>query len=89
MNDRPPRPKPKPEPRWTPLNNARSEVLREIKGKPFYKPQKPMLTSPEHRFIHKNYEFHETHGHNTEECLSLKYFLGGSSEEGKPEPVLE
>ena len=34
-----------------------------------------MLTSPEHRSIHKNCKFYETHGHNTKDCLSLKYFL--------------
>ncbi|KAL8105680.1 hypothetical protein AgCh_029469 [Apium graveolens] len=38
---RKPKPKrePKPEPEWTPLNRPRVEILREVKGKPFYYPR--------------------------------------------------
>ena len=88
-NDKPFRPEPKPEPKWTPLNRTRAEILREIKGKPFYQPPKPMLTSPERRSTQKNCEFHETHGHDTEECLSLKYFLEDQVEKGNLNQYLE
>ena len=73
--ERPQKPEPKPQPKWTPFNRARAEILQEIKGKPFYQPPKPMLTSLEHRSLHKNWEFHKTHGHNIEDCMSFKYFL--------------
>ena len=40
---------PRPEPEWTPLNQTRAEILKEVKGKPFYYPPKPMLAPPESR----------------------------------------
>ena len=58
----------------TPLNRPRADILKEV-GKPFYQTPKWMLTGPNHRSIHKHCYFHETHDHNTKDCMSLKYFL--------------
>ncbi|XP_074328432.1 uncharacterized protein LOC141666341 [Apium graveolens] len=44
-NDRKPKPKkePKLEPEWTPLNRPRADILREVKGKPFYYPPEAVV----------------------------------------------
>ncbi|XP_074366491.1 uncharacterized protein LOC141707301 [Apium graveolens] len=69
--------KPKQEQDWTPLNRSREEILKEIKDKSFYypPPKKPMQTPPESRPCNTQNDYHETHGHKTENCLSLKYFI--------------
>ncbi|XP_074373594.1 uncharacterized protein LOC141713934 [Apium graveolens] len=73
-NERKPKAKrePKSEPEWTPLNRPRADILREVKGKPFYYPPKPLLAPPENRAGEKYCGYHEDHGHTTENCFSLK-----------------
>ncbi|KAK1383956.1 hypothetical protein POM88_021691 [Heracleum sosnowskyi] len=66
---------PRPEPNWTPHNRDRADILKEVRDKPFYYPPKPMATGPENRSVHKHCDYHETHGHTTENCLSLKFFV--------------
>ncbi|XP_074351327.1 uncharacterized protein LOC141690421 [Apium graveolens] len=66
---------PKQERDWTPLNMTREEILKEVKEKPFYYPTKPMQTPPESRPYNRQCDYHETRGHKTENCLSLKYFI--------------
>ncbi|XP_063940240.1 uncharacterized protein LOC135149175 [Daucus carota subsp. sativus] len=66
---------PKPEPDWTPLNRSREDILKEIRDKPFYYPPKPMQTPPESRPANRHCDYHGTHGHKTENCISLKYFI--------------
>lgn len=73
---------PKPEPEWTPLNRPRAEILKKVRDKPFYYPPKPMQTPPESRSLGRHCDYHETHGHKTENCLSLKYFIEGQIEKG-------
>lgn len=70
-----PKSEPKPEPEWTPLSRTREEILAEIKDKPFFIPPKPMQAPLDKRATNKHYEYHETHDHNTEYCISLKYFI--------------
>lgn len=71
----PQRPDRRPEPEWTKFTLPRATILREIRGKPFYLPPAPMHSSPEDRPKEKHCDYHETHGHYTDNCLSLKYFL--------------
>nr|XP_017221119.1 PREDICTED: uncharacterized protein LOC108197890 [Daucus carota subsp. sativus] len=66
---------PKPEPEWTPLNRSREDILKEVRDKPFYYPPKPMQTPPESRPTNRHCDYHSTHGHKTENCISLKYFI--------------
>ncbi|XP_074361012.1 uncharacterized protein LOC141701219 [Apium graveolens] len=56
-SERKPKPKrePKPEPEWTPLNRPRADILREVKGKPFYYPPKPLLAPRGNRARDKHY----------------------------------
>ncbi|XP_074347888.1 uncharacterized protein LOC141686735 [Apium graveolens] len=54
---------------------TREEILKEVKDKPFYYPLKPIQTPPESRPYNRQCDYHETHGHKTENCLSLKYFI--------------
>ncbi|XP_074324007.1 uncharacterized protein LOC141660928 [Apium graveolens] len=73
---------PKQEPDWTPLSMTREEILKEVKDKPFYYPLKPMQTPPESRPYNRQCDYHETHGHKTENCLSLKYFIEDQVKKG-------
>ncbi|XP_074359720.1 uncharacterized protein LOC141699792 [Apium graveolens] len=73
---------PKQEPDWTPLNMTREEILKKVKDKPFYYPPKPMQTPPESRPYNRQCDYHETHGHKTENCLSLKYFIEDQVKKG-------
>ncbi|XP_074337356.1 uncharacterized protein LOC141674548 [Apium graveolens] len=73
---------PRKEPDRTPLNRTREEILKEIKGKPFYYPLKPMQTPPESRPYNRQYDYHETNEHKTENCLSLKYFIEDQVKKG-------
>ena len=76
------KPEPRPEPDWTPLNRPRSDILKEVRDKPFYYPPNPMITAPENRSVHKHCDYHETHGHKTENCLSLKFFIEDQIKKG-------
>ncbi|XP_063938044.1 uncharacterized protein LOC135147920 [Daucus carota subsp. sativus] len=66
---------PKPEPEWTPLNRSREDILKEVRDKPFYYAPKPMQTPPESRPANRHCDYHGTHSHKTENCISLKYFI--------------
>ncbi|XP_074326966.1 uncharacterized protein LOC141664905 [Apium graveolens] len=79
-----PKPKrePKPEPEWTPLNRPRDDILREVKGKPFYYPPKPLLAPPENRARDKHCGYHEDHGHTMENCFSFKMFIEDQIKKG-------
>ncbi|XP_074351977.1 uncharacterized protein LOC141691134 [Apium graveolens] len=79
---------PKQEPNWTPLNMAREEILKEVKDKPFYYPPKPIQTPPESRPYNRQCNYHETHDHKTENCLSLKYFIEDQVKKGNMKKYL-
>ncbi|XP_074374473.1 uncharacterized protein LOC141714876 [Apium graveolens] len=61
---------------------TQEEILKEIKDKPFYYPLKSMQTPPESRTYNRQCDYHETHGHKTENCLSLKYFIEDEVKKG-------
>ncbi|XP_074323142.1 uncharacterized protein LOC141660080 [Apium graveolens] len=90
-NDRKPKPKkePKPEPEWTPLNRPRADILREVKGKPFYYPPKPLLAPPGNRARDKHCGYHEDHGHTTENCFSFKMFIEDQIKKGNMNQYLQ
>ena len=78
-----PRPERRPEPEWTSFSMPRAAILREIKGKPFFQAPTPMRASTDIRDASKHCDYHETHGHTTEGCLALKYFLERLLREGQ------
>ncbi|XP_074327075.1 uncharacterized protein LOC141665018 [Apium graveolens] len=90
-NERKPKAKrePKPKPEWTPLNRPRADILREVKGKPFYYPPKPLLAPPENRARDKHCGYHEDHGHTTENCFSLKMFIEDQIKKGNMNQYLQ
>ncbi|XP_074351663.1 uncharacterized protein LOC141690791 [Apium graveolens] len=61
---------------------TREEILKEVKDKPFYYPPKLMQTPPESRPYNRQCDYHETFGHKTENCLSLKYFIEDQVKKG-------
>ncbi|XP_017237355.1 uncharacterized protein LOC108210538 [Daucus carota subsp. sativus] len=65
----------RPEPTFTVFSMPREDILKEIRNKPFFSPPPPMWTTPEKRNSSEHCGYHETHGHSTESCKSLKYFL--------------
>lgn len=65
----------RPEPTFTVFSMPREDILKEIRNKPFFSPPAPMWTAPEKRDSTEHCDYHGTHGHSTESCKSLKYFL--------------
>ena len=50
--ERPMKSEPRPDgPHWIPLNRLRADILKEVKGKPFFQPPKLMLTGLDHLSI--------------------------------------
>ncbi|XP_074356107.1 uncharacterized protein LOC141695791 [Apium graveolens] len=80
---------PKPEPEWTPLNRPRADILREVKGKPFYYPPKPLLAPPGNKARDKHCRYHEDHGHTTENCFSFKMFIEDQIKKGNMNQYLQ
>lgn len=70
----PPRPDRRPELALTRFTLSRATILNEIKGKPFYLPPPPMFSTTDERPKDKHCNYHETHGHHTDNYLALKYF---------------
>nr|XP_017221349.1 PREDICTED: uncharacterized protein LOC108198081 [Daucus carota subsp. sativus] len=70
---------PKPEPEWTPLNRSREDILKEVRDKPFYYAPKPMQTPPESRPTNRHCDYHDTHGHKTENSISSSISLTSKS----------
>ncbi|XP_074336339.1 uncharacterized protein LOC141673488 [Apium graveolens] len=79
------KPKAKREPKLEP----RADILREVKGKPFYYPPKPLLAPPENRAQDKHCGYHEDHGHTTENCFSLKMFIEDQIKKGNMNQYLQ
>ncbi|GKV48647.1 hypothetical protein SLEP1_g55446 [Rubroshorea leprosula] len=78
--DRPPTPTPQPMAKhvaWTPFNLSRSQILMQIKNKMELRRPLPMRSSPASRDHNRYCDFHQDHGHTTEECNILKYELEG------------
>jgi hypothetical protein len=58
--------------KWTPLNTTLSNVLMEIKRDPAFRWPPRMRTPPEKRNNKKFCEYHNDHGHQTEDCMVLR-----------------
>ncbi|XP_074377258.1 uncharacterized protein LOC141718773 [Apium graveolens] len=80
---------PKPEPEWMPLNRPQADILREVKGKPFYYPPKPLLAPPENRVQDQHCGYHEDHGHTTKNYFSLKMFIEDQIKKGNMNQYLQ
>ncbi|XP_074327908.1 uncharacterized protein LOC141665823 [Apium graveolens] len=80
---------PQPEPEMMPLNRSWVNILWEVKDKPFYYPQKPLLVPPENRARDKHCGYHEDHGHTTENCFSLKMFIEDQIKKGNMNRYLQ
>ena len=65
----------RPEPNFTVFSMPREDILKEIRGKPFFTDPPPMWTSAGDRDSSKHCDYHGTHEHTTESCNSLKHFL--------------
>ncbi|XP_062166896.1 uncharacterized protein LOC133873182 [Alnus glutinosa] len=58
--------------KWTPLNASLTEVLMELKKDPHYQRPTPIPRNPPLRLAHKYCAFHDSYGHLTEQCVSLR-----------------
>ncbi|GKV12323.1 hypothetical protein SLEP1_g23482 [Rubroshorea leprosula] len=67
---------------WTPFNLPRSQILMQIKNKMELRRPLPMRSSPASRDQSRYCDFHQDHGHITEECNSLKSELEGLARKG-------
>jgi hypothetical protein len=69
--------------KWTPLNASLTEVLMELKKDPNYQRPRPIQGDPPPRLAHKYCVFHNSYGHLTEQCLSLRQLIEKFIENGK------
>jgi hypothetical protein len=69
--------------KWTPLNASLTEVLMEIKKVPTYQMPKPIPGILPTQLAHKFCAFHDSYGHLTEQCVSLRQLIEKFIENGK------
>jgi hypothetical protein len=69
--------------KWTPLNASLTEVLMELKKDPNYQRLRPIPGDPPPRLAHKYCAFHDSYGHLTEQCVSLRQLIEKFIENGK------
>jgi len=69
--------------KWTPLNTSITEVLMELKKDPNYQKPRPIQGNPPPYLAHKYCAFHDSHGHLTEQCVSLRQLIEKFIENGK------
>jgi hypothetical protein len=60
---------------WTPLNAPIEEVLAAIKMDPMYEKPSEIVGTPHPRSAHRYCAFHESKGHSTETCRSLRALI--------------
>ncbi|XP_062151942.1 uncharacterized protein LOC133860331 [Alnus glutinosa] len=72
-----------PEYNWTPLNRPIEEVLTAIKMDPMYEKPTEIVGTPNPRTAHRYCAFHESKGHSTETCISLRALIENFIENGK------
>jgi hypothetical protein len=68
---------------WTPLNAPIMDVLLEIKRDPMYRKPRPVLVNPNSPYADQYCAFHDTTGHRTEACISLRLLIERFIENGK------
>jgi hypothetical protein len=61
--------------KWTPLNASLTEVLMELRKDPNYQRSRPIPGDPPPRLAHKYCAFHDSYGHYTEQCVSLRQLI--------------
>src|SRR5207245_11309912 len=71
------------QPEWTSFTKSYTGMLNEIKGTPLFEAPKPMQAPADLRDKSKRCEYHKDHGHHTEDCISLKYFMERLAKGGK------
>ena len=64
------------------------QVLEKIKNEPFFKRPNKMMGNPEKRNHNLYYQYHQDHGHTTENCRSLWDHLDQLVHEGKLKQLL-
>jgi hypothetical protein len=68
---------------WTPLNAPIEEVLAAIKMDPMYEKPSEIVGTPHPRTAHRYCAFHESKGHSTKTCRSLRALIEKFIENGK------
>ncbi|GKV35514.1 hypothetical protein SLEP1_g43772 [Rubroshorea leprosula] len=72
----------KPPVNWTPFNLSRSQIFMQIKNKMDLRRHGPMKTAAASRDHTRYCDFHQDHGHTTEQCNSLKSELKSLAQKG-------
>ncbi|XP_062173519.1 uncharacterized protein LOC133878977 [Alnus glutinosa] len=67
---------PQGEPIYNRLNSSIARIFMEIREDPELTWQPKMLTPANRRSRNRYCEFHNDHGHNTEECVNLRFEIG-------------
>ncbi|GKV11214.1 hypothetical protein SLEP1_g22485 [Rubroshorea leprosula] len=67
---------------WTPFNMPRSQIFMQIKNKMDLRRPGPMRTAAASRDHTRYCDFHQDHGHTTEQCNSLKSELESLAQKG-------
>ncbi|GKU97906.1 hypothetical protein SLEP1_g10981 [Rubroshorea leprosula] len=82
-NSTPPQqPAGKPPVNWTPFNLLRSQIFMQIKNKMDLRRPGPMRTAVATRDHTRYCDFHQDHGHTTEQCNSLRSELESLAQKG-------
>ncbi|GKV38865.1 hypothetical protein SLEP1_g46725 [Rubroshorea leprosula] len=82
-NSAPPQqPAGKPPVNWTPFNLPRSQIFMQIKNKMDLRRPGPMRTAAATRDHTRYCDFHQDHGHTTEQCNSLRIELESLAQKG-------
>jgi hypothetical protein len=68
---------------WTPLNAPIMDVLLEIKRDPMYRKPRLVLINPNSPYADQYCTFHDTTGHHTKACISLRILIERFIENGK------
>ncbi|GKV16508.1 hypothetical protein SLEP1_g27142 [Rubroshorea leprosula] len=72
----------KPPVNWTPFNLPRSQIFIQIKNKMDLRRPGPMRTTAASRDHIRYCDFHQDHGHTTEQCNSLRSELESLAQKG-------
>ncbi|GKV43770.1 hypothetical protein SLEP1_g51023 [Rubroshorea leprosula] len=72
----------KPPVNWTPFNLPRSQIFMQIKNKMDLRRPGPMRTAAATRDHTRYCDFHQDHGHTTEQCNSLRFELESLAQKG-------
>ncbi|XP_059436595.1 uncharacterized protein LOC132169598 [Corylus avellana] len=68
---------------WTPLNTTVYKVFMEVKKDPSFRWPGRMKPPPQNRNTRKFCEYHNDHGHQTEDCISLRFEIEKFLRNGK------